>query len=73
MSNDPGNALGTIFDILTVGSPMKTKPIREAIKTAGGYLVTTGEPQAVGFGTSLIGLAKIFEKRAAQKSKRRKE
>jgi len=70
MAKDPSNAIGEIFDILTFGSPLKTKPVREAIKAAGGFLVTTGEPQAVGFGTSLIGLAKIFEMRAAKKKKR---
>jgi len=69
MAGDPSNAIGEIFDILTFGSPFKTKPVREAIKVAGSYLVTTGEPLAVSFGTSLIGLAKIFELRASKKKK----
>ena len=72
MASDPQNALSEIFDILTLGSPMKSKPVRDAIKAAGGFLVTTGEPQAVGFGTSLIGLARVFELHAKQKAKKRR-
>jgi len=69
MAADPSNAIGEIFDILTFGSPLKTKPVREAIKAAGAYLVTTGEPQAMAFGSSLVGLAKIFETRALKRKK----
>ncbi len=71
MGADPNNALGEVFDILTTGSPLKTKPVRQAIKAIGGFLVTTGEPEAVGFGVGLNALAEVFEKRAKQKAKRR--
>jgi len=69
MAADPSNAIGEIFDILTFGSPLKTKPVREAIRAAGAYLVTTGEPLAMAFGASLVGLAKIFEAREIKKKK----
>lgn len=73
MSNQDNinGVLGSLFDMLTTGSPLKSKPIREAIKAIGGVLTTIGEPVAVGFGTSLVALTKIFDLREEKKRKRR--
>ena len=68
-SPDPNGVLGQIFDILTTGSPLKTKPTREAIKAIGGFLTTVPEPISIGFGSSLLGLAHIFELREKARRK----
>ena len=68
---DTNGALGTIFDILTAGSPLKTKPVREAVKVIASALMTIPDPHAEGFGVALSGLVRIFEKRAEIKKKRR--
>jgi len=67
---DTNGALGTVFDILTAGSPLKSKPVRDAVKVIGGVLITFPDPHAQGFGVALEGLAKIFEKRAQTKKKK---
>lgn len=72
MAAEPGNALGQIFDILTTGSPLKTKAARDVAKAVSGFLVTTGEPAAVGFGAALDVLVRAFEARARKKGKRSK-
>ena len=69
---DTNGALGTIFDILTAGSPLKTKPVRDAVQVIAAALETFPDPHAQGFGVALAGLAKIFEKRAKRKGKRGK-
>lgn len=67
---DNNGALGTLFDILTTGSPLKTKPVRDAIQVIGSLLTEFSDPHAQGFGSSLIGLVKLFELRDKQKRKR---
>ncbi len=70
---DTNGALGLLFDILTAGSPLKTKPVREAVKVVSEALIAFPDPSAKGFGVALSGLVKVFEKRAEQKSRRRKK
>ncbi len=69
---DTNGALGTVFDILTTGSPLKTKPVRNAVQAIAGALVAFPDPHAQGFGVALEGLVKVFEKRAEVKSRRGK-
>lgn len=67
---DTNGALGVVFDILTTGSPLKSKPVRDAVQVIGSVLETFPDPHAQGFGVALTGLVKIFEKRAQIKRKR---
>ena len=69
---DTNGALGTIFDILTAGSPLKTKPVRDAVQSIALALGTFPDPHTQGFGIALEGLVKVFQKRADQRSKGRK-
>ena len=70
---DTNGALGTIFDILTTGSPLKTKPVRDAVQAIAGALLVFPDPTTQGFGVALEGLVKVFEKRAEVKKKRSKK
>jgi len=69
---EPDGVLGTIFDLITTGSPLKTKPVREAVKAIGGFLLTVPEPEAKAFGGALVGLVRVFEKRDEIKKKKRR-
>jgi len=70
---DTNGAIGTIFDILTTGSPLKSKPVRDAVNAIAGALATFPDPHAQGFGVALAGLTKVFELRDSKKKKRGKQ
>ena len=66
----PDPDFGPILDVLTIGAPLRSKAVRDVVNAIGGFLITVPDPISKGFGLSLVGLSRAFEKRYGKKKKK---